>query len=118
MTAQGIPDINACCGSTEVWIESKKVDGLRVDISPFQVQWLITRWMAGGRTYVFALHRHSGGPRKGAAVNNLLIFPGILARQLKDDGINGPFCWVISFDSPTLWQQVHDIVFNQPRGEF
>lgn len=51
-TAAGVPDINACKGGKEVWIELKSGPLTKASIKPGQFVWHIKRAQAGGTTWV------------------------------------------------------------------
>lgn len=51
-TAAGIPDINACKGGKEVWIELKSGTLSTNSIKPGQFVWHIKRNQAGGTTWI------------------------------------------------------------------
>lgn len=51
-TAAGIPDINACKGGKEVWIELKSGTLSTNSIKPGQFVWHIKRNRAGGTTWI------------------------------------------------------------------
>lgn len=82
-TGQGVPDCNFCGFGKEGWIEFKKTETHRVDISPEQVAWIERRIRCGGRCFVGIRRRHSGGPVKGIPVDELWLFSGKAIRALK-----------------------------------
>lgn len=51
-TAAGVPDINACKGGKEIWIELKSGPLTKASIKPGQFVWHIKRAQAGGTTWV------------------------------------------------------------------
>lgn len=82
LTAQGIPDTNGCLEGVEAWVELKSMNrGIQIPkYTPFQVAWQVQRARAGGR--VFIAVRVQKPDWKG-----LILFPGIAARELKDQGL-------------------------------
>jgi len=49
----GVPDLNGCLSSVEVWIENKKTTTWKVhNIQPAQVAWIERRARKGGRVFV------------------------------------------------------------------
>lgn len=83
----GVPDSNFCCDGVEGWVEYKQTDAWAVGIRPEQGAWLSTRHMRGGRTFVAVRRWHDGGPRKGAAVDELWLCSGQYARTLRHEGL-------------------------------
>lgn len=51
-TSAGIPDINACKGGKDIWIELKSGPLTKASIKPGQFIWHIKRAQAGGTTWV------------------------------------------------------------------
>jgi hypothetical protein len=82
LTGGGIPDSNFCCGGIEGWVEHKATRTLKVPIEADQVGWHLRRYRAGGRTFIAVRQRHSGGPRKGAAIDRLFLYPGAYAKEI------------------------------------
>jgi hypothetical protein len=49
----GVPDLNGCLSSVEVWIENKKTLSWKVhNIQPAQVAWIERRARKGGRVFI------------------------------------------------------------------
>lgn len=90
LTGLGVPDANFCCSGAEGWIEFKQTDAWAVTLRPEQAGWIYTRWRAGGRVLVAVRRQHSGGPRKGDPVDELWLWSGQWARELKRDGMLQP----------------------------
>lgn len=91
LVERGIPDANYCVsGGAEGWIEFKATSGLTVDLRPEQAGWLVTRARHGGRVYVAVRRRTAAGPRRGPAVDELLLYAGEYARELRDEGLRAP----------------------------
>jgi len=89
-TGQGIPDTNYCCDGVEGWYECKATDGHAVTLRPEQIGWIERRLRCGGRVFVAVRRRHQGGPRLGAACDELHLLPGHLARRARLGGLRDP----------------------------
>ena len=61
LTSRGIPDLNGCLNGTEVWIETKAIEGWTVAISKEQVAWIERRSRALGRVYVAVRRSRASG---------------------------------------------------------
>lgn len=97
-TGQGVPDAEFCFpGGVAGWIENKKTGGWAVGLEPHQVAWHERRARVGGRTFIAVRRTVPAGPRRGAAEDQLWLFPGSLARRLMEAGLLGPDkpagCW-------------------------
>lgn len=91
MVTSGVPDANVCLlGGTEVWVEMKATTGWSPAIRPEQVGWHLTRVRMGGRTFFATRRQHDGGPRKGAAVDELWLCSGRWAAELRSGGLRHP----------------------------
>ena len=106
-TGQGIPDTNFCCDGVEGWYECKATTGWTVDLRPEQIGWIERRLRCGGRVFVAVRRRHLGGARRGAAVDELHLLPGHVARAARLSGLRDPEvrsaalgCWV---GGPSRW---------------
>jgi hypothetical protein len=102
LTGLGIPDSNGCL-HREFWVEHKWTPEWWVSLTPEQVGWHLRRYRAGGHTFI-AVRRHcDAGPRRPAA-DDLYLFPGRLARELKDVGLrlDAPPL-VMSTGGPAAW---------------
>lgn len=51
-TGRGIPDLNGCHKSREIWIECKAADHWAVVIDPMQVAWIERRARNGGHCFI------------------------------------------------------------------
>lgn len=87
LTGGGIPDSNFCVDGIEGWIEHKATSTNKVPIAADQVGWHLRRARAGGRTFIAVRQRHSGGPRLGAPVDRLYLFPGASAKEVLLTGL-------------------------------
>lgn len=102
LTEQGVPDSNYCFEGAEGWVEFKKAEANKVSLRSEQIGWLMRRSRAGGRTFIAVRHQHIGGPRKGRAIDRLLLFPGSAAKQLIFSGLrNAPI--IESSGGPSRW---------------
>ena len=64
---QGVPDVNACYGGYEFWVELKCTTNDTVSLTPFQIAWHMRRATAGGISWILvadskrkALTLHTG----------------------------------------------------------
>jgi hypothetical protein len=58
-TGKGVPDLNYCYQTKEVWIELKSIEGLKSTLTPFQIAWLYNRYRAGGNAFVLMRKNNS-----------------------------------------------------------
>lgn len=89
-TGQGVPDVNFCGFGTEGWIEFKKTETYRVQISPEQVGWMERRIRSGGNCFVAVRRRHFGGIKKGDPADELWLFKGAVIRLLVTKRLTDP----------------------------
>src|SRR4051812_6825832 len=89
LIGRGTPDMNGCIDGHEFWIENKSTRGWAVIFEIGQVAWHERRLRAGGRTFVAVRRLATAGPRRGAAVDELWLFPGKDARELEAFGLKG-----------------------------
>jgi len=89
-----VPDVNACYGGSEFWLELKCTTTDRVSLSPFQVAWHMRRAAAGGRSWILvgdssrlALTLHRGGD----------------ALRLMENGVSSTKAF--SYTAPIDWPQ-------------
>ncbi len=105
-TGQGVPDCNYCCTMIEGWIEFKKTEAWRVDVSPEQVAWMERRMRSGGRCFVGVRRKNSGGPKLGKPVDELWLFDGRAIRDLKTKSLRDiplNFLLTKSKNGPSGW---------------
>lgn len=86
-TGRGVPDSNFCVNGREGWIEFKRTEGWSVELRPEQISWLLERSARGGKCFVAVRRQNQGGPRRGAAADELWLWSGSLARVLRIDGL-------------------------------
>jgi hypothetical protein len=87
-TGRGIPDSNACEEKYgEFWVEFKQTDAWAVDIDSEQVGWLKRRILYGGRTFLAVRRWNDGGPRRGAAVDELWLCSGWYSGEVRASGL-------------------------------
>lgn len=95
----GVPDSEFCYRDPKLppsvqfagrqgWIEYKITEASAVTLRPEQIGWLEHRGRVGGRVYIGVRKRHNGGPRKGAAVDELWILDGRNASAVKMFGLS------------------------------
>lgn len=58
-TGKGVPDVNYCHEGKEIWMELKSIDGLKSELSPFQMAWLFNRSKVGGNCFVLIRKNNS-----------------------------------------------------------
>lgn len=88
-TGKGVPDVNYCFpDGIEGWVECKKTETFRLDISPEQVSWAETRMRRGGRVFIGVRRQTTEGPRKGPPVDELWLFKGVAIRWLTYQKMN------------------------------
>lgn len=101
----GVPDSNVCIESLERWVEFKSTDAWAVVFRPEQISWHRKRIRTGGVTFIAVRRRHSGGPRKGPAVDELWLCSGRWAERLQEGGLQDrevEWCGVWSH-GPSRW---------------
>lgn len=87
-TGRGIPDSYFCgqgvgCG----WVEMKQTAAWNVGLSPEQCGWHRAHSLRGGRSWIAVRRTHSGGPRRGSAVDELWLCRGEWAPLLREGGL-------------------------------
>lgn len=108
-TGLGIPDSNVCFllpdgTGSECWIEFKQTSAWSVDLRPEQCSWHRTRTRRGGRTFVAVRRQHDGGPRKGGPCDELWLYNGKFAQELRDLGLRAaPGCHGVWSGGPARW---------------
>ncbi len=110
ITGSGVPDSNYCRNGREGWIEYKATKGYAVTLEPEQIGWICRRVRHGGRVWIAVRRRSSAGPRKGTAVDELWIIPGVLAKKAKIEGLRGLRFWPTVehwSGGPTKWDWDH-----------
>jgi len=104
-TGSGVPDMEYCAEGVSGWIECKKATGYAVRLRPEQIGWLTTRARHGGRCWIAV--------RRMGAADELYIYPGSVARDLKEQGLRltpagcwpgGPARW--------NWQEVRALLLE------
>lgn len=73
-TAAGVPDINACKGGKEIWVELKSGPLTKASIKPGQFVWHIKRNQAGGTTWF--VQRLTNG--------DIMVYNGCRVREFRD----------------------------------
>lgn len=86
-TQMGIPDAEFAYQGAQGWIEFKQTEGSACTLKPEQVGWHVRRHMEGGRSFIAVRRWHDGGPRKGPPVDELWLYEGRHARELKTHGL-------------------------------
>lgn len=109
-TGLGVPDAYYCfpngvCG----WIEFKLTKGYAVGLRPEQVGWAERHSRMGGRTTI-AVRRHAEAGKRRAAVDELYLFEGTEARQLKESGLNRLAADFYTPFSEMDWEKVEEFL--------
>jgi hypothetical protein len=87
LTEQGVPDLHGCWRGVDLWIECKAASAWAVTVRPAQVGWHLRRTRNGGVSWFAVRRRADGGPRRGPAVDELILVRGSAARQLRTSGL-------------------------------
>lgn len=90
LTGSGIPDTNGCFRGFEFWIEHKATDGYAVRLRSAQYAWGMRRARSEGRVFCAVRRCVEGGPRRGAACDDLWLIPVKHYPALFDAGLR-PF---------------------------
>jgi len=101
-TGLGIPDVNICDAGRECWVETKIVDGNRVKLSPEQVAWHWRRTRVGGKTWILARKKQERA--NGTTIDDIYLWPGHRAPQVKEKGIHAEGGIVWSY--PFQWNEI------------
>lgn len=101
-TGSGVPDSNFCCRGVEGWVEYKLTDAWAVPLLPEQVAWHTRRARHGGRTFIAVRRNCVAGVRRPAA-DELWLFPGSLARELKSGGLKAAPPLLCCAGGPLRW---------------
>ena len=91
---QGVPDVNACYGGREFWLELKCTSNDRVALSPFQCSWHMRRAAAGGASWILVASSSSKA---------LTLHRGGDALRLMDHGVSSSTA--SSYNAPIDWPQ-------------
>lgn len=115
-TGQGVPDVNYCFEGSEGWIELKKTEAIKVNISPEQIAWAERRIRAGGNVFLAVRRICKAGPRRKSR-DELWLFNGSDIRAVYLKGLTiepiglweyGPSAWG--------WKELADILkVKKPR---
>jgi Holliday junction resolvase len=107
----GIPDVNACRGGVEVWIELKIFHGRRLYFRNSQRSWIFRRDAAGGQIFVLA--------RKD---ERLFLYCGIDCVRVSSSSMVGDKSFsvldvdlpnpIYSCMKPFKWPQIRDAIFG------
>ena len=89
---QGVPDVNACYGGREFWLELKCTSNDRVSLSPFQCSWHMRRATVGGASWILV-----------SSPKALTLQRGADALRLMEEGVSS--CVASSYSAPVDWPQ-------------
>jgi hypothetical protein len=109
-TATGVPDSEFCSPEgVQGWIEFKKTHANAVDISPFQVAWLMRRCRYGGNAWI-AVRRIPKSQRE-TGVDQLWFMRGGQAKALFEGGLDNisGWCWS-GGESNWNFAEIHDLL--------
>ncbi len=116
-TISGVPDAEFCSAGIQGWIEYKATETHKItqtDKTKFQISWHERRHREGGRTFIGVRRWHDGGPRKGAAVDELWMFRGADIRAIYTQGLleTTPLLWVGGGPGKWPWPKVRQILLS------
>lgn len=103
MTGGGIPDAEFCAEGVARWIEYKQTSGWTCPLKKEQSAWHAVRALRGGVSFVATRRWHAGGPRKGAAVDELWIHRGSDAPALRKEGLRSAEPLGVWCGGPAAW---------------
>lgn len=104
LVTQGVPDFNYLLdGGIEGWVECKATDGYAIKFKPMQVGWHERRYRMGGRTWIAVRRKTRGGPRQGAAVDELYMIPGCRVIEARDSGLECGHARCMGAGGPARW---------------
>lgn len=103
-TILGIPDSEFCSGGLSRWVEYKQTSAWSVGIRKEQASWHQVRHMRGGTSFIAVRRQAAEGVRRGAAADELWLFLGEHAQELKNVGLRGGVpCLGIWGGGPSAW---------------
>lgn len=112
-TASGVPDSEYCAqNGTQGWVEFKHTNIYYVNISPFQVAWLMRRCRYGGNAWIAV--RRTPQSKRDWGVDELWLMRGDQAEELLKKGLEGIYadCWE---GGPSKWnyQQIAELLSHK-----
>ena len=104
-TSSGVPDSEFCHDASQAWLEFKKTDTTAVELRVMQISWMERRARAGGRVLVGVRRTHSGGPRRGPAIDQLWLLDGRTPGAIKKFGLTTKFSYFLGMwdGGPDQW---------------
>lgn len=100
-TAKGVPDVNLCYRSREVWIELKSITGNKLNLSEFQIVWMHNRDQSGGKCLILV--------KKGKQIRAFDV-----ADYELEDFLDGKVKWnsefYYSLTPPYDWEDFHSFL--------
>lgn len=111
----GVPDMHGLLDGVAFWIEDKLSHGFAVEVRPAQIGWLSRYTRQGGRAFIAVRRLVAEGPRRGAAVDELWLFDGSLARELNREGLRGPAKLLLAEGGPARWDwaRIRSVLIKQ-----
>lgn len=104
LVTQGIPDFNYMVdGGVEGWCECKATKGFAIVFKPMQIGFHMRRYRMGGRTWIAVRRQTRGGPRQGAAVDELYMIPGCYVEEARDAGLECGHARFMGDGGPSAW---------------
>lgn len=112
-TGRGIPDVNGCLMSNEIWVELKGTDGWKPVIRPEQVAWAERRSRAGGKVFLAVRRQCDAGPRRESA-DELWVYRAAGFRSVALEGLkNNPPVLLLAGGSRNWdWQAVNELFLS------
>lgn len=102
-TGTGIPDLNACKGGKEIWIELKSGYLTKTSIKPGQFVWHIKRNQAGGTTWIV----------QRDAVGMIRVFNGNRIREFREAPNKVIPCKVFDCNAPSERLKLFKFLFKE-----
>lgn len=112
-TGRGIPDVNGCLMSNEIWVELKGTTGWSPVIRPEQVAWAERRTRYGGKVFLAVRRTCDAGPRRESA-DELWIYRATGFRSVALEGLkNNPPALLCTGGSRSWdWSAVNELFLS------
>lgn len=119
LTGSGIPDSEYCGRGVAGWIEYKVTDNFKVKVTPktkFQIAWHERRAREGGRSFIAVRRHHSGGPRRGAPVDELYVYHGRDVRRVFEEGLRFlPVLFLSGGPARWSWDAIRKLILTEDK---
>lgn len=86
------------------WVEFKGTETTRIKFELGQVAWHDRHARSGGTSFIAIRRQHSGGPRRGVAVDELHIYPSDRALELDRLGLLAPAPLILLQGGVRRWE--------------